>query len=163
MTASQSAGAGAGPGPAAGRADDLAGAPDVEDLRRDVEETAEVAMERGRSFAAAARTHALSYAEDRKSEAARSVGDLAGSLRDTGKTFDDRPNLKAFFESAANGLDDLAGQIETRSMADFYQEAETFARRSPAVVAAATFAAGFLLARFVKAGAPRDAADRFRA
>lgn len=133
-----------------------------DDLKREVEDTADVAMERGRGFAAAARTHAVSFAESRKAEAARSVGDLAHSLRDSGKTFDDRPNIKAFFESAAEGLDDLAGSIETRSFADFYADAEDFARRSPVAVAAATFAAGFLLARFVKASGTRDLDARER-
>lgn len=133
---------------------------DIDDLRRDVEETAEVAIERGRGFAAAARTHALNYADSRKSEAARSVTDLARSLRDSGHTFDDRPNVKAFFDSAADGLDDLAGQIKTRSFDDFYAEAEAFARRSPVTVAAATFAAGFLLARFVKASGEHGAPAR---
>ena len=156
MTASRSTGETGGLGSA--DAD-----PSVGDLRRDVEETADIAVERGRGFAAAARAHAIDYAESRKSDAARSVGDLAHSLRDSGRTFDDRPNLKAFFDSAAEGLDDLAGTIEGRSFNEFYTEAEAFARRSPVAVAAATFAAGFLLARFVKASAPKDLDDGFRA
>ncbi|CAO4164347.1 hypothetical protein [Methylorubrum populi] len=130
---------------------------DLEDLRHDVEDTASVAAERGRGFAAAARQHALAYVDDRKGEAARSVSDLAKSLRDSGKTFDDRPNVRAFFDSAAEGLDDLAGSIERRSLDDFYREAESFARRSPVTVAVATFAAGFLLSRFVKASGPAEA------
>ena len=117
---------------------DLAGTPDAEDLRREFEETAEVAAERGRGFAAAARSHALSFADDRKSEAARSVADFAHSLRDSGRTFDDRPNIKAFFDSAAEGLDDLASTIEQRGFREFYEEAEAIARRSPVAVAAAS-------------------------
>lgn len=127
-----------------------------DDLRRDVEDTADVAMDRGRGFAAAARSHAATFADGRKAEAARSMADLAGSLRDTSRTFDDRPNIKAFFDSAAEGLDELAGSIEKRSLADFYADAEAFARRSPVAVAAGTFAAGFLLARFVKASGTRE-------
>lgn len=129
---------------------------DLNDLKRDVEDTVDVAMERGRGFAAAARSHAVHFAESRKGEAARSVSDLAHSLRDSGRTFDDRPNVKAFFDSAAEGLDDLAGSIETRSFSDFYEDAEAFARRSPVAVAVATVAAGFLLARFVKSSGPRE-------
>lgn len=153
MTASQSQGH--APGPGTGGADPG----DVNDLRRDVEDTVDVAVERGRGFAGAARVHALNFAESRKSEAARSVSDLAHSLRDSGKTFDDRPNIKAFFDSAAEGLDDLAGSIETRSFGEFYEEAEAFARRSPVTVAVATFAAGFLLARFVKSSGARQTGD----
>ncbi|GEP08800.1 hypothetical protein [Methylobacterium gnaphalii] len=128
---------------------------DLKDLKRDVEDTVEVAVERGRGFAAAARAHALGFAETRKDEAARSVSDIANTLRDSSKTFDDRPNVKAFFDSAAEGLDDLAGSIESRSIKELYEDAEAFARRSPVTVAVATFAAGLLLARFVKASGER--------
>lgn len=153
--------ASASPDPAA-RTDPKA---DLKDLRHDVEDTAHVAAERGKGFAAAARKQALAYVDERKGEAARSVSDLAGSLRDSGKTFEDRPNIRAFFDSAAEGLDDLAGSIERRSLDDFYQEAEAYARRSPVTVAVATFAAGFLLARFVKASgeAGAEAYDGYRA
>ncbi|WP_232629308.1 hypothetical protein [Methylobacterium sp. Leaf118] len=147
-----------------GGTDPAARSADLKDLRHDVEDTAHVAAERGRGFAAAARKHALSYVDDRKSEAARSVSDLARSLKDSGKTFDDRPNIRAFFDSAAEGLDDLSGSIERRSLDDIYAEAEAYARRSPVTVAVATFAAGFLLARFIKAsGQPEPYDDGFRA
>ena len=133
---------------------------DLDGLRHDVEDTLGVAAERGKGFAAAARSHAVSFAEGRKSEAARSVSDIAGSLRDSGRTFDDRPNVKAFFDSAAEGLDDLAGTIENRSFGEFYEHAEAFARRSPVTVAVAPFAAGLLLARFVKSSGGPGSADR---
>ena len=133
---------------------------EFDDLKREVEDTADVAIERGRGFAAAARSHALNFAEGRKTEAARSVGDLAHSLRDSGRTFDDRPNIKAFFDSAAEGLDELAGSIEKRTFSDLYADAEDFARRSPVTVAVATFAAGFLLSRLVKTSGTRNADDR---
>lgn len=152
MTASASPDPVGGTKPAETRAD-------LEDLRHDVEDTASLAAERGKGFAAAARKHALSYVDDRKGEAARSVSDLAKSLRDSGKTFDDRPNIRAFFDSAAEGLDDFAGSIDRRSLDDLYYEAEAYARRSPVTVAVATFAAGFLLSRLVKASGT-DEADR---
>jgi hypothetical protein len=114
---------------------------DLEDLRHDVEDTASLAAERSKGLAAAARQQALSYV-------------------------DDRPNIRAFFDSAAEGLDDLAGSIERRSLDDFYRQAETYARRSPVTVAVGAFAAGFLLSRFVKAsGSPETdhAYDDYRA
>ncbi|MCE4223753.1 hypothetical protein HCU64_08330 [Methylobacterium sp. C25] len=129
---------------------------DLKDLKRDVEETVDVAVERGRGFAAAARSHALNFAESRKGEAARSVSDIADTLRDNGKAFDDRPNVKAFFDSAAEGLDDLAGSIKSRSFNELYEDAEAFARRSPVAVAVATFAAGLLVARFIKSSGERQ-------
>ena len=64
--------------------------------------------------------------------------------------------LEGIFDSAAEGLDDLAGSIESRSFNELYEDAEAFARRSPVAVAVATFAAGLLLARFVKASGERQ-------
>ncbi|GJE73992.1 MULTISPECIES: hypothetical protein [Methylorubrum] len=152
--------ASASPDPVGG-ADPAARQADLKDLRHDVEDTAHVAVERGRGLAAAARQQALDYVDQRKGEAARSVGDLAKSVRDSGQTFEDRPNIRAFFDSAADGLDDLAGSIERRGLDDFYAEAEAFARRSPVTTAVATFAAGFLLARFVKASGQTERSDRY--
>lgn len=141
------------PGETSGGRDDppSAGSAEMKGLRHDLEETADEAITRGRSFAAAARSQVQSFAEERKSEAARSVAGIAHSVRDSGRSFDDRPNIKAFLDSAADGLEDLAGTIETRTFAEFFDEAEAFARRAPVTVAVATFAAGFLLSRFVKA------------
>ena len=133
----------------------------MRELRHEVEDAADTALERGRGLAAAARTQALNFAESRKTEAARNVSDLARTLRDSGRTFDDRPNIKAFFDSAAEGLDDLASTIEQRGFGEFYEQAEDFARRSPVTVAAATFAAGFLLARFVKSSGSRETGDAY--
>ena len=82
------------------------------------------------------------------------------------KDFDDRPNIKAFFDSAADGLSQLGGSIESRSFADFYSEAEAFARRAPVAVAVGTFVAGFIAARFIKSSSlppEGDARDSFRA
>jgi hypothetical protein len=119
-------------------------------LKGDVEGIADVAVERGRGFVDAARAHATDYVDQRKSDAARSVTDLARSVRDSSKTFDDRPNIRAFFDSAAEGLEQLGSSIEQRSFSEFYEDAEAFARRAPVAVAVATFFTGFVVARFIK-------------
>ena len=105
----------------------------------------------------AARAQAQDYVERRKGDAAQSVNDLAKTLRDSSRTFDDRPNIKAFFDSAAEGLEQLGGSIEARSFTDFYEDAEAFARRAPVAVAVGTFVAGFIAARFIKSSSlPQD-------
>ncbi|WP_375455012.1 hypothetical protein [uncultured Methylobacterium sp.] len=135
-------------------------------LKGDVEGLADVAAERSRGLLDAARVQARSFVEERKNDAAQSVHDLARTLRDSSKDFDDRPNIKAFFDSAADGLSQLGGSMESRSFSDFYGEAEAFARRAPVAVAVGTFVAGFIAARFIKSsGLPPegDARDSFRA
>lgn len=127
------------------------GAQDLDALKDDVGDLAGAAVERGWGFVEAARVQATDYAEQRKSDAARSVGDLAKALRESGKTFEDRPNIRAVMDSAADGLDGLAGTISDRSFAELYADAERVARARPAAVAVAGAVAGFLVARFVKA------------
>jgi hypothetical protein len=126
---------------------------DWDDLRHDVRQLGDVAMERGFSLVEAAREQVHGYVDRRKGDAAQSVSDLAQALRDSGGKLDQQPNVKAFFDSAAEGLEQLSGSIRERSFEDFYSEVEAVARRRPAAVAVATFLTGFLAARFIKSSA----------
>ena len=111
------------------------------------------AVEQGKQFYESAKAQATSYVDERKNAAAQSVSDLAASLRSTGDTFGERPNIKAFVGSAAEGLEQLATGIQDRSFAELYEEAEPYARRSPVTLGAPAALAGFLLARFIKSSA----------
>ncbi len=88
-----------------------------------------------------------------RNDAAQSVADLASSLRETGKSFGERPNIQAFVGTAADGLDQLTTGLKERSFTDIYADIEAYARRSPATVGAVAVVAGFLLARFIKSSA----------
>jgi hypothetical protein len=116
-------------------------------------EIAGTAMERGRHFMESAREQATDYVDRRKDNVSQSVADLATSLREATNSFEDRPNIRAFVDSAAEGLDQLAGSIRERSFTDIFNEVEDVIRRRPAAVAAVTVAIGFLAARFIKSSA----------
>ena len=128
-----------------------AGGESLDALKDDVGGLANAAVSRGLGFVDAARVQAVDYAAERKGDAARSVGDLAKALRESGKTFDDRPNIRAVMDSAADGLDGLAGTIRDKSFSELYTDAERVARAPPVAVAVAGAVAGFLVARLVKA------------
>jgi hypothetical protein len=132
-------------------------------LKDDVSHMAGAAAERGRHFLDAAKDQATSYADQRKNDAAQSVADLAHSLRESCRVFEDRPHIGAFVESAAEGLDQLSETIRSRSFADIFNEVEGYMRRRPAAVGAATLAAGFLVARFIKASADNMRDEQQRA
>lgn len=143
---------------AAAKAGDLKAG--VKDLKADATELtglasdiANTAVNHGKQLLDAARGQATGFLDQRKNDTAQSITDLASSLRDSGKTFEDRPNILAFMGSAADGLEQLADGIRDRSFAEIYADAEDFARRKPLVLGAATIAAGFLLARFIKSSA----------
>ena len=114
---------------------------------------ANAAVEQGRQMFESARGQATGFADRRKDDAAQSIADIASSLRETGKSFGDRPNIASFVGTAADGLEQLAGGIKERSFADLYGEAEDFARRQPLTFGAVALLAGFVAARFIKSSA----------
>lgn len=122
-------------------------------VKDDVGQIAEAAVEQGRHFLDSAKAQATSYVDKRKDDAAQSVSDLANTLRETLKQFDDRPNIRAFADSAAEGLEQLAGTIRSRSFNEIFDDVEQVMRRRPGTVAAASLAVGFLAARFIKSSA----------
>jgi hypothetical protein len=127
-----------------------------EDLREDLSEAIhDTVTGRGREFVEAAKRQAAAYAASRKAGAARSVEEVAQSLRESGRAFEDTPHIRAFVDSAASGLEDFAADIRDRDLEDLYEDAEDFARRHPVAVAAGAGLAGVLIARFLKASAAR--------
>lgn len=148
MSVGQQSGGSIGSGASQGDAGKPA---DWDSLRDDVTGIADVAVERGRSFVDSAREQATTYVEQRKGAAAQSVTDLAKAIRDAGQPFEERPNIRAFFDTAAESLEQFAGQVQNRSLGDIYGEAEHLLRRHSGAALAATFVGGFLLSRFIKA------------
>lgn len=123
------------------------------ELKNSAGEMKSAAVEHGRQIYESAKDQATGFVDQRKNDAAQSVADLASSLRETGKSFEERPNIQAFVGSAADGLEQLASGLKERSFTDIYADVEAYARRSPATVGAVAVVAGFLLARFIKSSA----------
>ncbi|HEX5866442.1 MAG TPA: hypothetical protein VFY72_01960 [Beijerinckiaceae bacterium] len=111
------------------------------------------AMDQGRHLLDSAREQATGYVDERKNDVAESVVNLANSLRETGGAFEGREQIRGLVESAAGGLEHLAEGIRSRSLGDVLGDVEDLVRRRPMTAAVATMAAGFLIARFVKASA----------
>jgi ABC-type transporter Mla subunit MlaD len=128
-------------------------APEWDAIKDDVSQIAGAAVEQGRQFIDSAKEQAAGYVDQRKDEVAQSVASLAQSLRDACKQFDDRPNIRAFTDSAADGLEQFAETIRGRSFNELFEDVEAVVRRRPGAVAAASMATGFLIARFIKASA----------
>lgn len=126
---------------------------DWDALKGDVGDIADAAVERSRHFIDSAREQATDYVDRRKDDVAQSVADFATSLRESTHSFDERPNIRAVVDTAAEGLEQLADSIRERTFADFFNEFEDAVRRRPATVAAVSVAVGFLAARFIKSTA----------
>ncbi|MCJ2122068.1 hypothetical protein [Methylobacterium sp. J-077] len=104
-----------------------------------------------RGFTEALREQAHGYTGKRRADAARVVSDVGDAIRETGAGFDGLPQLKAFFDQAALGVDGLAEDISRRSFGEMYDEVRAAARRRPALTAAAAMLAGFALYRLITA------------
>ena len=128
-----------------------ADAPDWGVLKDEVGGIAEAAVERGWHFLDSAREQANGYLEGRKNEVADSIGEIAHSLREAMKPFEDRPNIRSLVDSAAQGLDQVADGIRERSVSELYEGFEDTMRRHPGAFAAGSMVVGFAIARFVKA------------
>lgn len=129
-----------------------------EDLKDDLSDAVhETVTGRGREFLEAAKRHAAEYASSRKAGAAHSVEDVAHSLRESGRAFEDTPHIRAFVDSAAEGLENFASDIRDRPLDDLYADAEDFARRHPVIIASGAGLAGLMIARFFKASSARRA------
>lgn len=122
----------------------------VREVKGAADDLKSAAAEHGRNLLETAKAGATTFADQRKNDAAKSVSDIASSIRGTGQGFEDRPNIKAFVDSAADGLESFADGLRERSFADIYGDIEGYARRSPMTVGALAAVAGFFLARFIK-------------
>ena len=107
--------------------------------------------EAGRAdFAGAVRGLAADYVGKRKGDAVGAISDVADAIRTSGNGFDSSPNIKAFFDQAAEGVDELADRIARRSLAELFDEVEAAARRRPVLAGVAVAAAGVALLRFLR-------------
>jgi hypothetical protein len=122
-------------------------------VQEEIRKAGATATKAGRDFTRAAAEEASSYMQQRKGAVADMVADLARSMREACGSMRDRPNIMAFSESAAEGLDHLAARIRQQDFPELYRGIELAARRHPAALAGAGVFAGFLLARFIKSSA----------
>ncbi len=64
------------------------------------------------------------------------VSDVAGAIRGAGTGFEDAPNVKAFFDNAAEGVEELSADIGRRTVSELYDELDAAARRRPGLTLA---------------------------
>jgi len=95
-------------------------------------------------------------AETRKSDVTRVAGSASSAIEKAASELESDENapdwLGSAFRQAANGINQLASQIEGRNVNEIGQEVARFARSSPGTFLAASAAAGFAAARVLRAG-----------
>jgi hypothetical protein len=94
--------------------------------------------------------------EQRKRSAAARVDEFAQAIGRTGAQFsDNEPTIAELANRLAGTVGNLATRLRDGSIDDLVGDAREFAHRNPGLFIAGGVAAGFLLARFVKASARR--------
>jgi hypothetical protein len=87
-------------------------------------------------------------------QTARSASSALGKAADDLDQDDGAPSwLSSAFRQTASGIERLAGDLEGRSPDDLARNLTRFARENPVAFLAGSAAAGFVAARFLKAGA----------
>lgn len=92
--------------------------------------------------------------EEKKSQAAAQVHDLDQALRQTAEEVDS-PGMGRQIERLADGVESFANTLENTELEDVLHGAEDFARQSPVLFVATSFAVGMACARFLRASARR--------
>ncbi len=94
---------------------------------------------------------ARSKFSEQQQAAAGSLGDFAGALRKSAEQLSgEHQSAARFAQSAASGLEQLSGALRNRDLDALLRDAESFARRQPALFFGAAALAGFFAVRFLK-------------
>lgn len=99
-----------------------------------------------------AKETARSRLGDGKQTVAGGIGDIAEALRASGRELEghEQPTVARFAYGAADSLEQLSSTLERRDLEALMHDAESLARRQPALFFGAAAAAGFLAVRFMK-------------
>ena len=99
-----------------------------------------------------AKETARSKFSEQQQAAAGSLGDFAGALRKSAEELRSGQHQSAarFAQTAASSLEQLSGALRNRDLDGMLREAESLARRQPALFFGTAALAGFLAVRFLK-------------
>jgi hypothetical protein len=121
-------------------------------LKERAKDFAGQAKEQTRRVAVQTRDQVQGLVTQQKDRVASRLGSLAGTLREAG----DEAGIGRYAGRAADQVDRLSVYLQDRDLREVVRDAESFARRRPAVFLGGTFLAGLLLARFLKASGGRQ-------
>jgi hypothetical protein len=92
-----------------------------------------------------------SLASSRKEYAAAQLESLADSVRQFTDVMPDIPTMKAYAETAAESLDDLASYVTESDLSEIVADAREFTRRHPLATLGGSIAAGLVITQLVQA------------
>ncbi len=130
-------------------------------MRLAKDDLVEKATETGRDLARQAsgvvesgKEQAKNGLREKKNEAAAQVHDLDQALRQTAQEVDN-PGMARQIERLADGVERFANTLETTELDEVLLSTEQFARQSPMLFMAGSFALGMAAARFLRSSSRR--------
>lgn len=105
----------------------------------------------GRS-ASRARAKIQSMLTERKSKAAEQIGSVSNAFRSASQRLAEQNQhaVAGYVERAADNVDRISRYLQQHNAEEIISEAEDFVRRRPGWMIGGAFAAGFVMARFLK-------------
>lgn len=129
----------------------------VEDMKKTVNRAADEAVNSGREALDQAQGRIRSLLEQQTGRAADQLGGVANALHKAAEQLNAENGgmVADYAEQAAGRVERVADMLRDATIDDIVGEVEGFARRQPEVFIGAAFAAGFLVARFIKSSGER--------
>lgn len=133
-----------------------------DNLENNAQGTVEQVKEKAGEIAQRAQEQAKSTLNSRKTNAAQDLGTVAEVFRETGQQLRDRdPNamtdkVAQYSEKLADQVDRFSQQLRDKDIDEIIYDVGNMARRQPVIFLGAAFAAGILLARFIKSSSHRQ-------
>ena len=117
--------------------------------------------DRAKEAAQTARDKTEELAEQGKTAGADHMKGFARAARGAAENLEEQsPEIARYVRQAADGLDQAADSVRNRSVGEFVEMVQDFARRQPAAFFGSTVLAGFVLSRFVKSRSDRTSQTR---
>jgi len=106
--------------------------------------------------ASQAREKAQQFASDRQQTAAQRISGYSSAIHDSAKSLEaEDPNIAYFTHGAADRLEKVAEYVRSCDLAKLRDDAETVARKHPALFFGGVFVAGLVLGNVLKASSSR--------
>jgi hypothetical protein len=134
----------------------------ADEVRHKAEDVKQQAQQKTAEVADQARESGRAMLEQQKGRAAQSLGSVASALRQAGDSLNngEQAAFGDYASRAADKVDELAHQLQDKSMDEILYGAERFARREPEVFLGGAVLLGLLAARFLKASGARRSSMR---
>ncbi len=123
-------------------------------LKAEAQELREKASAKAAEFKDQAADKARGYAEEGKARASAGLESVAKMIGDSAAQIDEKLGAAYgdYARRAADAVSDFSGNLRDKQVDELIDDARGLVRRSPALAIGAAAAAGFVIARIIKAG-----------